>query len=370
MVEGVNMRRADRGGASRRRFLAQLATLGVVATALPLTRARAADAPDLTVFTWSDYDNPMFHQSFVDKHGGSPTFAIFAEEEEALQKLRSGYNPDIAHPCTSSIGRWKSAGVLKPIDTGQLTGWGDIFPRIKQIKGTNFDGQQYIMPWDWGNESLLIRTDLAGDYENSYALMLDERYKGKLSMYDSVDSMTAVAAKIAGIEDPFDMTPDQIAETKAVMKKIHANLKFYWSDTTEVQQALASGELVAGWAWNEAVMNLKEQGLAVEYMQPKERMFTWVCGLALITTGEGSQDQAYDFLNAMLDPASGKNLIEEFGYGHSNSKSYADVDPALLDKLGVGDVNKMFDETNFYSQMRPDQREQMIAIFDEIKAGI
>jgi hypothetical protein len=30
----------------------------------------------------------------------------------------------------------------------------------------------------------------------------------------------------------------------------------------------------------------------------------------------------------------------------------------------------MFAETNFYEQMRPDQREKMIAIFDEIKAGL
>jgi spermidine/putrescine transport system substrate-binding protein len=368
MLERIIQRGNPKNWPSRRRFLAQAATAGVAVATLPMARAWAK--PNLTVFTWSDYDNAMFHQPFVDKHGDSPLFSIFAEEEEALQKLRSGYNPDVAHPCTSSVARWKEAKLLRPLDTDRIAGWNDIFPQIKGIHGIVFDNKYHIMPWDWGNESILIRTDLIGEHDNSYALLMDEKYKGKVAMYDSVDSMTAVSAKIAGVANPFDMSDAEIEQTKEVMKKIHANLRFYWSDTTEVQQALASGELVAGWAWNEAVMNLKDEGLPVEYMRPKERMFTWVCGLVITTTGKGSQDQAYDFLSAMNDPASGKNLIEQFGYGHSNSKSYAGVDPALLDKLGVGSPSKMFAETNFYEQMRPDQREKMIAIFDEIKAGL
>jgi spermidine/putrescine transport system substrate-binding protein len=369
MLEQIIQRGNRKDWPSRRRFLAQMATAGVALATLPMARARAAK-PNLTVFTWSDYDDPMFHQAFIDKYGGSPQFALFAEEEEALQKMRGGFDPDVVHPCTSTLARWKEADLLKPLDTERITGWNDIFPQMKGIKGISFDNKYYIMPWDWGNESILIRTDLVGEHENSYALMIDERFKGKLAMYDSVESMTVLCAKIAGVANPFDMTDEEIERTREVMKKVHANLRFYWSDTTEVQQALASGELAAGWAWNEAVMNLTDQGLPVEYMRPKERMFTWVCGLSITKTGEGSHDQAYDFLSAMLAPESGKNLIEQWGYGHANSKSYAGVDPALLAKLGVGDPSKMFADTNFYEQMRPDQREKMIAIFDEVKAGL
>lgn len=358
------------GWTSRRRLLSRAATAGVVAATWPLVSRGARAEPNLTVFTWADYDQAMFHQAFIDEHGGSPEFSLFAEEEEALQKLRSGFTPDIAHPCTSSVARWKEAGLLKPIDTGRIAAWDDIFPTFKKIDGISFDGHYYIVPWDWGNESVLVRNDLIGEHENSYRLLTDPRYKGKLSMYDSVDSMASVAAKIAGVANPFDMSDEEIERTRVAMKQIHDNVKYYWQDTTQVQQGLASGELVAAWAWNEAVWNLKGEGYDVTYMNPKEGMFTWVCGLSLIEGGEGDEDQAYDFINAMLSPDSGANLINEFGYGHANQKSFAGIDPEHLKELGIDDVDRMMAETNFYLQMPTAQREKLVAIFDEIKAGL
>ena len=370
MSEKNGLRRMPRNCVSRRQMLARLATAGIAAATLPVFGRPARAEVNLTVFTWADYDQPMFHQLFIDKNGGSPEFTIFAEVEEALQKLRSGFNPDLSHPCTSDVARWHEAGLLKPIDTARLDGWNDIFPSIRAIKGTNIDGQQLIMPWDWGNESILVRKDLIGDYDNSYALLIDEKNKGKLSMYDSVDAMVAAGAKIAGVANPFDMNDEEIEKTHEAMRKIHANVKYYWQDTTQVQQGLASGELVAAWAWNEAMWNLKSEGFDVEYLNPKEGMYTWVCGLALINGGEGSEDQAYDFLNAMLSPDSGANLINEFGYGHANQKSFAEIDPAHLAELGVADVDKMLAGTNFYEQMPMPLRDRMVTLFDEVKAGM
>ncbi len=359
------------GRPDRRQFLAALASVGLVASTIRVAprKAQAADA-DLTVFTWADYDNALYHQKFVDKVGASPTFSIFGESEEALQKLIGGYNPDVAHPCTSDVGRWKDAGVIKPIDTARLEQWANVFPSLKSIKGIEIDGAAYFMPWDWGNESILYRTDLVEIEEPSLSLLLDERYKGRMAMFNSVDSMAGVGGKLIGAADPFDMTDEEIEKVREVWKKIHANMRFYWDDNTQIIQALASGELVAAWAWNEAVLNLKGEGHPVEYMNPKEGIFTWVCGLSLVADGPGSEEQAYDFLNAMLDPDSGKNLIEQFGYGHSNQKSFELVDAALVEQMGLSDLEGMLATTNFYEQIPPEKREKLIAIFDEVKAGI
>ena len=58
------------------------------------------------------------------------------------------------------------------------------------------DGEVYHMPWDWGNESIIYRTDKVELQEETLALMVDERYRGQLAMYDSVDSMTGLGGKI------------------------------------------------------------------------------------------------------------------------------------------------------------------------------
>lgn len=359
------------GDVSRREVLTTLSAFGIVATTFPVFMKPAAAADvDLTVFTWADYEAATFHQKFIDKHGGSPDFSIFGESEEALQKLRGGFQADVLHPCTSDVRRWYDAGLLKPIDTARIEHWGDVFPSLKTIRGIEIDGATYHMPWDWGNESILYRTDLVDIKVESLSLMIDERYQGQLAMFDSVDSMTGLAGKLISAQDPFDMTDAEIGQTLDMWRKIQANIRFYWTDNTQLQQAIATGELVGGWAWNEAVLNLMKEGRPVKYMQPKEGMFTWVCGLALMKDGPGAEDQAYDFLNAMLDPDSGKNLIESFGYGHANRKSFDLVDPELVKQMGLADLDDMLATTNFYGEIPAATREKLVAMFDQVKAGL
>ncbi len=358
------------GRLSRRTMLAQLASVGLVATTFPLVARRAAGAETLSVFTWAEYDNPTYHQAYLDAHGASPEFAVFGEEEEALQKLRSGFTPDVAHPCTSNVRRWKDAGVLEPIDTARIPEWDNIFPSFKTIKGVMIDGKAYHVPWDWGNETILYRADLVDISEESYELLLDERYKGRMAIFDSAESMTAFAGLVAGVGDPFNMTEEEIGRTREVMERMHPNMRFYWTDTTQVEQALASGELVASTAWNESVVTLKAEGFDVRYMNPKEGIMTWVCGLALVKNGPAPENLAYDYINAMLAPETGKALIEDFGYGHSNQRSLDLVDPARLEELGIADAKAMMERSNFFDEMPAEQRETMNTIFEEIKAGL
>jgi hypothetical protein len=72
----------------------------------------------------------------------------------------------------------------------------------------------------------------------------------------------------------------------------------------------------------------------------------------------------------MLDPTSGKALIENFGYGHSNRKSFDLVDPEQVKQMGLADLDGMLATTNFYDQIPPATREKLVALFDQVKAGI
>jgi spermidine/putrescine-binding protein len=356
------------GALSRRQMLVALASVGIVVGTY--RRTAGADDANLTVFTWAGYDDPKFCKPFVVEHGAAPKFTIFGETEEGLQKLRGGFTADVAHPCTSTVGRWNDAGVLRPVDVSKVEQWKEVFPSFRVIPGVLIGDQIFNVPFDWGNESVLYRKDLVDASTNSIALMTDEKYQGKLAMYDSGESMAALAGTLSGAKDPFAMTDAEIPAAKEVMKKINANVRFYWTDTTQITQALAAGEIVAAWAWNAAVVDLKKQGVAIEYMHPKEGIFTWVCGMSLVHNHSGSEQQAYDYINAMLDPETGKTLINDYGYGHSNRQSFTKVDPKRLDELGIANPEDMLKHSRVYMPTPPATKEKLIKIFDEVKAGI
>jgi spermidine/putrescine transport system substrate-binding protein len=76
-----------------------------LAVALAGSAAAIATAEDkeLVIFDWSGYEAPEFHPGYAAEHGQSPTFTFFGDEDEAFEKIRSGFKTDLAHPCSQNV---------------------------------------------------------------------------------------------------------------------------------------------------------------------------------------------------------------------------------------------------------------------------
>ena len=121
-----------------------------LATALATLAVPAMAEGPLTYFTWSGYELPEFHQSYLTQHPEGPEISLFGDDDDAFTKVKAGFRPDIAHPCYDKIARWNAAGLLEPIDTTKIKNWENIFPVFRNLpdKGvvrgetSDFWGQQ------------------------------------------------------------------------------------------------------------------------------------------------------------------------------------------------------------------------------------
>jgi len=358
-------RMAD-GTLSRRRFNQLLAAAGVAMVTVPLTPRAAWADEQVTYFTWSGYDVPDFFPGYVKKYGVNPNLPLFSDEEDAFQKLRAGFFADVAHPCSGRIKRWRDAGVVQAIDTSRLSNWGDVVEVLKTVNGAADGGKQWFVPIDWGNTSVLYRADLVEVKEESWALLWDERYKGRLSIGEDITDTAIICGLLAGVQDPYSMTDADMAKVKELLIKQKPLLRFYWSDTTALEQSMATGEVVAASAWNSSIATLRKQGIDVKYMNPKEGRLTWCCGLIL--TAEAKEiDKAYDLIDAMLSPEAGVWLIN-YGYGHSNRKSFERVSEEVLAERGLAKNAEEHLKDGLFSRdnTRLDDLQQM---FEAVKAG-
>ena len=109
-------------------------------------------------------------------------------------------------------------------------------------------------------------------------------------------------------------------------------IRFYWDSNSTVEQALASGELVASTGWNSSVVALSGQGVNIKLANPKEGIMSYCCGLVLAKDAP-HLDKAYDLIDAMTSPEAGKWLTEAMGYGHSNKKTFELLDDKTLAEL-------------------------------------
>lgn len=326
-----------------------------------------AQTADLLVFDYAGFENPDFHTTFTAKHGASPEFTFFGDEEEALQKVVSGFRADVSQICAGSVTRWTEAGILEPWDITRISAYGDIDANLTGTDVAAAAGDTYFVPTYWGSTAVAYNaTEVPAEDVASLQVFKNPKYAGRMAIPDNVDDAWALAYLATGVTNMQDPTDAQFEAAAAWLREVHANLRTYWVDPAELSQLLATGEVLVSWAWNETVPTMMEQGFPIGFQrEASEGSSVWMCGYVNLANGEGSEDQAYDYLNAVLDPSSTVPLLQN-GYGHSNAAGMAAETEVNLDEVGLGVI-----EAPVIAQlpMSIAQREKHAETFERIKAG-
>ncbi|MFK7762421.1 MAG: PotD/PotF family extracellular solute-binding protein [Roseobacter sp.] len=361
------------GKMSRRAFTQSLLAVGVGVTSVPLASRKAASAAEdqATFFTWGGYDIPELFVPYEAKNGELPNFSIFGGSEEALTKMRGGFVVDVSHPCNSGLPRWVQSGLFQQIDTSRLSNWGDVMPELVSLPGNEADsGNVWLAPFDWGQTSVTYRTDLFElEGEESWDMLYDQRYSGRIASLASGGDAWWCGAIKAGVPMSEIHTDEAFDKIAAVLREQRPLIRTYTDDTTTLEQALASGELVAAMTWNASATLLKSEGVPVKFASPKEGALTWVCGL-MVHKDAPNIDRAYEVIDSLLSVESGKFMINDYGYGHSNSKSFDQFDAETLAGLGLSSVPADILEAGHFQVPQTQEWEtKMNTIFEEIKSG-
>jgi len=338
--------------------------------AMVMSRASYA-GQDLLVMDYTGYEVPDLHRPYIQKYGRSPGFSLFGDDDEAFLKVHSGFRADLIHIGTFSIGRYRDAALIQPWDTSRLKYWPDVFPIFKNAAGIVTDGKQWMIPTDWGINSVLYRTDLVDIKEESWNLLWDKKYAGKLSYGTELYPAIGGAALASGIANPFTANNEEFERIHAKLAEQRPLLRFYWSDPTQLEQAVASGEVVAAWSWSASYSTLKSQGVPVKYMtQPKEGVSSWVSGFVLPKDPPGKLQNIYDYVDAWLSPGSGKWLIEQDGYGQTNEKTFDLVDAKVLASKGLGPPDQILAHSLLNKEMSPSLHDRYIKMYEQVRAGM
>ena len=181
-------------------------------------------------------------------------------------------------------------------------------------------------------------------------MMFDEKYAGKISPPDTT-SMIYAAAAVLGY-DMMNVPDDKLyGEVADLLRKQRDMTRMYWETATELDQAMASGEVV------------------VAYANPKEGIWGWCCGVCRINSGDGDEQMVYDFIDAWISPEAGKYLIEGYGYGHSNMKSFEVADPAIVASLGLTNPEALMENSVFFGPLDPIMMDKYQKLWEDIRAG-
>jgi len=344
--------------------------IGMVAALLVLAGCGKEDSKPITLFQWQDYMEPPFLADYQKAYGEKPAITIFADEDEAFAKMRAGFKPDVMGPCYYEFPRWKEAGLIQPIDTSKLKNWDKISPTLRNLPGISAGpGKVWFVPHYWGNTSLTIRTDLAPEYakSQSWDILFDPKYKGRVSVLDGVDDVVPFVAKMIGV-DAYNMSDADWTKVQAKLRELVPHLRFVSSDDTALAQGLASGELVAAMSWRTTFASLHREHRPVAYLEPPGGMFTYVCGLVM-HKNPSNEAKALALIDSSLSDAAAVYTVEHIGDEPANTQAMRQVPDAVYANLNIPKDLESFLKSGIF-QRRLKDKEKIVGAWTDIKSGV
>ncbi|WGV16527.1 ABC transporter substrate-binding protein [Fuscovulum ytuae] len=345
-----------------RKLLATAATLVILTGA-----ARAAD-PEMVVFDWAGWEMDGVLTDYVAKNGQKPTYSFFADDDEAFQKVSSGFKSDVTHPCVASLPRYREAGLIEPWDVSKIPEFANINPALLQSSYVQDAEGTWFIPTDYAYTAVAYNTtEVPAEDVASLQVFTNAKYAGRISLPDNSDDIWALAFLATGLTSWNDVTDEQFQAAADWLRSVHPNVRAYWSDPAELSQLMATGEVLVAWSWNDGVALLQAENFPVGFNRaPAEGSSTWYCGYVNMKDAPGSEDKAYDFINSMLAHGSAQTFLEELGYAHANNAAMADIP---LEAQQAAFVDPITTTLLAQTPVTSEFREKMIQEFENIKAG-
>lgn len=336
------------------------------ASLLALSVAAHAADPELTVLDWAGWEIDGMLQPYVDQHGQKPTYVFFADDDEAFQKVSSGFKTDVVHPCAASVPRYKDAGLIEPWDVSKIPEFANIPERM--TKPFTTDEGVFFIPTDYAYTAVAYNAEtVPAEDVATLQVFADPKYAGRISLPDNTDDIWSLAFLATGTTSWDNVTDEQFQAAADWLRKIHPNVRAYWADPSELSQLMASGEVQVAWSWNDPVAILQSENFPVGFNRaPAEGAATWYCGFVNMKDGPGNEDKAYDLMNSLLAHSSAQPLLDAIGYALANDAAMTSIPAEALQAAFVDPI-----DTTLFVQSPPttELRDRMIEEFEMIKSG-
>jgi spermidine/putrescine transport system substrate-binding protein len=338
------------------------------ASVLALTVAAQAADREFTVFDWAGWENEGLLVDYAAKHGVTPTYAFFGDDDEAFQKVSSGFKADVAHPCSQMVSKYREADLIEPWDVSRIPEFGNINPDMLDSEVFKDEAGVWFIPTDGAYTAIAYNTDtVPAEDVASLNVFKDPKYAARTSLPDNTDDVWALALLATGVTDWTDITDEQFDAAAAWLREAHQNVRAYWSDPSELSQLMATGEVQLAWSWNDSVTIMRSEGLPIGFQrEAAEGASAWFCGYVNFKNAPGSEDKAYDFINSWLRHDSARVVLADYGYTHSNSAAMATISEQ---ELVEADVNPIDTTILFQTPIATDLRDRMLEEFELIKSG-
>ena len=339
----------------------------VMVAGLAVTGSAALAAGEVSLLTWEGYADESFVKDFEAESGCKLSATYVGSNDDYAPKLAAGGGVyDLISPSIDTTSVMVKAGLVEPIDPAKVDRLDEVFPQFREAAGINMDGKLWGVPFTWGSIPFMYRTDKISEAPTSLADLWDEKYAGKISLWDD-KSAIYVAARLNGDMNIFDLDDAQFDAAKQKLLDQKPMVRKYWGTAGELINLFANGEVWISNTWGGyQSAELEAQGIPVKEFIPKENAEGWMDSWQIVK-GSKNQECAYKWINYSISPKGQCGVSGVTGYSSSNPAALKEcVDAATYTALHMDDVGYI---DSLILWQEPARLEKYINTWNAVKAA-
>ena len=359
-----------------RGVLYMILCLALCAAQSPAGTVQAGEeaAPDrgvtINVYNWGEYiangtdDSLDVNEEFTRRTGIRVNYTTFDSNEALYSKLvGGGADYDVIIPSDYMVSRLIDENMLAELDFSNIPNFQYI---DEQFQNPDYDpGSRYSVPYTWGLVGLFYNADYIEEEITSWSALWDERYAGKILMFDNPRDSFAIAQFLLG-QSVNTTDEDDWAEAAALLNQQKPMVQAYVMDRIFDKMESAEAWIAPYYSGDAAI--LVENSDSIKFVVPREGTNYFVDAMCIPITSS-HKAEAEEYINFLCDPEIAGANMNYVGYSTPESAAKAYMDQEMVESPIYYPDEEILERTQVFVNL-PDSTSRLVdRLWAEAKMG-
>jgi putative spermidine/putrescine transport system substrate-binding protein/spermidine/putrescine transport system substrate-binding protein len=329
-------------------------------------------APTLSLLVWEGYSDESFVHDFEVSHHCKVSASYMGSSDELIAKLRGGSaaNYDVISPSSDVATSIVKANLAAPLDLAKIPAYAQLSAKLRDSSLVKANNNVYGVPFMWGPNPLLYDTSVFPTPPDSWTVLWDPKYRGKVSLWDELSSIY-MAAQVLGYDKPdpsqlYNLSDAQLEAAKKKLLELKPNVRKYWSTGGELTNLFQNHEIVLAMGWPLNTAQLRKLNFPIGETIPKENTTGWIDHL-MITAASNNKELATEFLAYMVEAKTQKLVTDVTHYAPANPAAAQFLSDEDRKSLHLDNPDAYMQRIYFWQDVP--RRAKYNEIWNEVKAA-
>ena len=325
----------------------------------------------INVYNWGEYSSNGTEGSldvnaeFTARTGIQVNYTTYDTNESMYAKLASGGGDyDVIIPSDYMVSRMIQEDMLAELDFANIPNFQYI---DKDFKNPDYDTEnKYSVPYTWGLVGLFYNTDyVTAEEAQSWSLLWDEKYAGKILMFDNSRDSFGIAMRLLGYS--FNTEDEQQwREAADLLVQQVPLVQSYAMD--QIFQKMESGEAwIAPYYSGDAAI-LVEENDNIAFSVPEEGTNYFVDAICIPRTST-HKAEAEAYINFLCDPEISYENCSYIGYSTPETAAKEMMDPEITENEMYYPSEETIANTEVFIHLSDTTNQLLDSLWAEVKMG-